>query len=289
MSVVAKTEMRSSAPGHTAEPLLGRPWLLTVLLASGVCVAYLIAVVVTWGDPAERGLYANLGMIPVGLAATLLAISASRIHADRRARWAWGLLGAGLACFWAGDFMFFVYRNVLGTSPFPSLADAGYIAYYPLAFAGLMCIRGRPATGLRRMATYLAFIVVFEAGAAAIASLFLIPTLQSSHEDLLAYALSAGYPVGDVLLLAGVAWIMIRRVQGLRWSVLLLCGGLVIGLVADVLYGYENLQGTFQSGGLSDAFYMISWVVFAWAGYREVSKQRGRQTGRRRTDRVDGH
>jgi hypothetical protein len=62
----------------TAKAVANRPWLLTILLASGLCVAYLIGVFVNWGQAADRSLYANLGMIPIGLIATILAWSASR-------------------------------------------------------------------------------------------------------------------------------------------------------------------------------------------------------------------
>jgi hypothetical protein len=52
---------------------IDRPWFLTILAATGLCAAYLVGVLMNWGDVAERSLYANLGMLPVGLAATLLA------------------------------------------------------------------------------------------------------------------------------------------------------------------------------------------------------------------------
>ena len=144
MHAAGSTEGRPSGVGRAGSALLGRPWLLTILLASGLCVAYLIGVFVNWGDAADRSLYANLGMIPIGLAATILAASASKTQADRRSQWAWRLLAAGLGCFLAGDVLFFVYQNVIGSTPFPSLADAGYLAYYPLALAGLLFFPGLP-------------------------------------------------------------------------------------------------------------------------------------------------
>jgi hypothetical protein len=288
MGVAAKTEVRASSWYQPARALLERPWFLTILLATGLCVAYLIGVVVNWDEAADRSLYANLGMIPIGLAATLLAMSASRIQPNSRSQWAWRLLGAGMTCFWAGDVLFFIYRNVLGAVPFPSLADVGYIAYYPLVFAGVLFIRGRPVRRARRVAIYTGCYVVLGFAALAVFYLLLLTTLRSSREDLLAYSLSVGYPLGDMLLLAGIAWILLRIVRGRRWSILLLCAGLAAGLVADVSYGYETIQGAFQSGGFSDAARMASWALFAWAGFLEVArKQQGRT--RRRTDRADEH
>jgi len=279
MRAMTKTEGYPSGNGAAGKTLLGRPWLLTILLASALCVAYLIGVFVNWGETGDRSLYANLGMIPIGLAATLLAASASKTQADRRSQWAWRFLGAGLACFWAGDVLFFVYQNVLGSSPFPSLADAGYLVYYPLVFAGLLYLPSLPIRTRRHAAVYLGCFALVLAGAIAILYLLLLPTLQSSRDDLLAYILSVGYPIGDLLLLVGVAWVLLRGVSGNPWSVWLLCAGLIVGLVADVLYGYQSIQGTFQSGGFSDAGYMLSWALFAWAGYAEAARTSAHSLG----------
>ena len=230
----ARIEEHAYPVAAVGESIAKRPWLLTILLVSALCLAYLVANVANWGEAADRSLYANLGMIPIGLAATILALSASKTQADRRSQWAWRLLGAGLACFWAGDVLFFAYQNVVGSSPFPSLADAGYLAYYPLIFAGLLCLPSLPASRLRQVAVSLGCSTVVIGGAVVIFYFFLLPTIQSSHDDLFAYSLSVGYPVGDLLLLAGIAWALLRRASGNPWSVWLLSAGLIVGLAADV-------------------------------------------------------
>ena len=249
----------------------GRPWLLTISLASALCIAYLTASFVHWGNAADRMLYASLGMIPIGLAATLIAMSASTTRTDSRSRWAWRLLGGGLGCFFAGDVLWFVYQNIQGTAPFPSVADAGYLAYYPLMFAGLLFLPSGRERRPRNLAMYAVCSAITLLGAGLITYLILLPTIQSSHDDLLAYVLSVGYPVGDLLLLAGVAWVLLRGVSGNRLSIGLLCAGLIVGLAADVQYGYQSIQGTFISGGLPDAAYMVSWTLFAWAGYTQAA------------------
>jgi hypothetical protein len=279
----ARTTCASSGSERTERAgltLVRRPWLLTILLASGLCVAYLIGVLANWANAADRSLYANLGMIPIGLAAAILAASASKTQADRRSQWAWRLLAVALACFLAGDVLFFVYQNILGRSAFPSPADAGYLMYYPLAFAGLLCFPSLPVARLRRAAAYLGGLIVVVAGAFIIVRLFLLPTVHSSHDEFLSYSLSVGYPLGDLLLLAGVTWALVRKMPGHRLGILLLCAGFLVGLVADVVYGYQSIQGTFQAGGFADAGYMLSWVLFGWGGYAEESRGRSAGAGR---------
>jgi hypothetical protein len=70
MNAAAKAESNPSGPGRKGRKLLGRPWLLTILLASGLCLLHLVGVFINWSDADDRSLYANLGMIPIGLAAT---------------------------------------------------------------------------------------------------------------------------------------------------------------------------------------------------------------------------
>ena len=256
-----------------------RPWLLGVSMATAVCVVYLIEVGLSWADTADRSLYANLGMIPIGVAATVIARSAALAQTDVRSRWGWRLMAAAFACFCAGDILFFVYQNILGRSPFPSVADAGYLGYYPLMLAGLILLPRRPArpTRLRLHAAGCAVLIL--GGGAAVIEWLLIPTLGEWGSDHFAYALSVGYPIGDLLLLAGVAWTLLRRIDGSRIAVTLLTVGVCAGLLADIVCGYQNVNGTSQSGGLSDALYMGSWMLYAWAAYAEATRKRARAEG----------
>ena len=252
----------------------GHPWLLGVSMASAVCVAYLVQVMLSWSSVPDRSLYANLGMIPIGFAATVVARSAALAQKDTRLQWGWRLLAAAFACFCGGDILFFVYQNVLGQSPFPSLADAGYLVYYPLLLAGLLFLPRRKEKGdrLRLRAAVCALLLL--GGGAAVVQWLLLPALSSPGDDRFAFALAIGYPLGDLLLLAGISWVLFRRIAGRRITTLLLAAGVGAGLVADLVYGYQNLNGTSQAGGLSDALYMVSWALYAWTAYSETTRLR---------------
>jgi hypothetical protein len=262
----------SKAVGRT-RAFLARPWMFTMLLVSGLCVAYLFGIIANWGNASGRLLFANLGLLPVGLTATFIAWKAAEVQSDRRSMRAWRLMAIGFAGFFVGDTLFFVYQNLLGITPFPSWADAGYLVYYPFMLAGLLsfpnAIRGR----LERLAFYLDSAIVFIGGGMVVAYFFLIPTLDSAGGGVLEYSLSVGYPFGDLLLLAGLAYLVFRsRGRGSRVSLLLLSAGLLMGMFADVVYGWENIRATSAVGGLSDVAYMWSWGLFAWAGYAALTR-----------------
>jgi hypothetical protein len=274
-TVAGRRGPRASGPGEHATTRARRhPWLLGVSLASALCVAYLIQSAFRGSDISDRSLYANLGMIPIGLAATVVARSAALAQSDARSRWGWRLIAAAFLCFCSGDVLFFVYQNILGLSPFPSLADAGYLTYYPLMLAGLLWLPRLPLRQ-RRLGLYMAgCAVLLVGGAAAVIKWLLLPTLGEWSDDHFAYALAVGYPIGDLLLLAGVSWTMLRRIAGRRATVILLTAGIGVGLLADIVYGYQNVNGTSQPGGLSDALYMGSWMLYAWGAYAEASRKR---------------
>jgi hypothetical protein len=243
-----------------------------MLLVSCLSVAYLLGIIANWGNASDRALFANLGMLPIGLTATFVAWSASTVQADPQSKRAWRLMAIGFAGFFAGDALFFVYQNLLGITPFPSWADAGYLIYYPFMFAGLLSFPNAIRGTLERLTFYLDGFTVFLGGGMVIGYFFLIPTLSSAGGGL-EYALSAGYPFGDLLLLVGLAYLVFRnRGRGSRASLLLLSTGLLVGMFADVVYGWENIQGTSAAGGLSDAGYMLSWALFAWAGYAALTR-----------------
>ena len=271
---LGNSQVRKARPlARAAMHQMARPWFLTIFAATGLCTTYLLGVLLHWGDAGERSLYSNLGMLPVGLAATLLAWSAAQSQSDTRSKRAWRLLSIGFGCFFIGDFLYFYYQNILGTTPFPSLADAAYLAYYPLVFGGLLYLSRRGRNRVRLGSLSVNLSVFMAAGGALVAYLYLLPTLGSPRDDLLAYSLSVGYPAGDLLLLAGLGALLLRRGSDhIEASLWVLGAGLIVGLGADVVFGYEGIQGALQSGGLSDAGYMVSWILFAWASYLEFAR-----------------
>jgi len=83
----------------------------------------------------------------LGSAATVVAILVG-VRVNRVARpLPWYLLAAGQLAFLGGDLLWDYYERVLHTDPFPSLADASYLAGYPLlAAAVLVFLRRRSLT-----------------------------------------------------------------------------------------------------------------------------------------------
>jgi diguanylate cyclase (GGDEF)-like protein/PAS domain S-box-containing protein len=191
------------------------------------------------------------------------AVVVGVVTARPRRRGPWLLLAAALVTFSAGDTTYDLLTGVMGQdNPFPSAADVFYLVTYPLLAAGLLgFIRCRTARGDR---TSLLDALIVTAGLTLLSWVFLIvPYVRNTDLTVLEKATSVAYPLGDVLILA----ILVRLLAGAgrRTRTIDLLGVGTAGLlVADVLYGLIQINGSWQTGTAVD----LGWVLFyaAWGG-----------------------
>ncbi|MEV0219642.1 aminotransferase class I/II-fold pyridoxal phosphate-dependent enzyme [Streptomyces sp. NPDC050704] len=199
-------------------------------------------------------------VIGLGGAAAVL----TGVHMHRPAhRWPWLLLAAGLLTFAAGD----TYYNVLegyfdASNPFPSPADACYLATYPLFAAGLFgLVRYR---WVDRDLPSLLDALIITAGLALPVWVHLVqPLTRLEGLTWQQRAISIAYPLGDVLVLAMLVRLLAPGPRsGRNRAVRLLVLGTLTLLCFDIAYGILQLNGMWQAGTLLDA----GWIVFytAW-------------------------
>ena len=252
-------------------------------------LAYLAAFV-AWvyvgaGSERERAVIADAAFLPVSLVAAFVALrsTAGAGGGDRVARcWRW--IAAGLGCVWVGDVLWFVYEVVLDTSPFPSLADAAYLAFYPCLVVGLLALPARPSVGARRMLALDAATVVL-GGAMVVWYLVIEPTLRQGDQSALVVALSLAFPVGDLLLLFAVGVVLIRRVEVARRVIWLLVIAVALFVASDIAYAHASLLGEYRSGSWTDAGWMAAQVLTALAAVFQHGGHLGRGDVGPRPDR----
>jgi diguanylate cyclase (GGDEF)-like protein/PAS domain S-box-containing protein len=172
----------------------------------------------------------------------------------------WWLLVVAVTVFAAGDTTYNVLTTILGQhNPFPSLADVFYLAMYPIAAVGLVLLIRR-RTGGRDRGSLLDALSVTTA-LALLSWIFLIdPYVRNPDLTWLERATSIAYPLGDILIMATLARLLITAGRN-RAAVLLGMGA--IGLLAsDLVYGLGQLEGSWAIG----SWYDLGWVVFyiAW-------------------------
>jgi two-component system, cell cycle response regulator len=217
--------------------------------------------------PGHRALVGDIFFYPFVAAAAWAAWRASkRCSAAPRLRSAWRLLTLAFLASFGGEIAQTVYE-ALHRKPFPSAADAFFLSFYPLMLWGLL----RFAVGRRnfseRVRLGLDLAVVAIGSSAVVLYVVLGPTVVAGSPNLLQGVFSVAYPVGDVVLLVGLASVLVREAdrsarQALRFVAL----GLLLYVVGDVMYGYISLNSTYRGGDLVDSLWVVAIAMWAVAG-----------------------
>ncbi|HEV7932351.1 MAG TPA: GGDEF domain-containing protein [Actinomadura sp.] len=196
-------------------------------------------------------------------AALVAAVVGVRINWPSRRR-AWVLFLIGLACRFVGDVIWAVLVAVLHVNPFPSVADAFYLASFPLMAFGLaLMVRSREPRGDHGAALDTAIIVT---GTAVLVSVFVIaPTITETTQDLFSRAVSTAYPVGDLVLLAVLA--RLWTTSGLVLRAYRFLGiGLLFFFAGDIGYDVIFLTtGHAPDGPWFDLSYLLAYAFLAAA------------------------
>ena len=195
------------------------------------------------------------GLLGVGAAAAVV----TGIVRNRPAHpIAWLCVALALTTFASGDITYDVETEFFHqVNPFPSLADIFYLATVPLIAVGLiMMVRARRRREGDTGATLDALIIT--SGCAVLSWIFLIqPYVDAKNITTFSEVVSIFYPLGDILILG----VLVRLVFGggiRNPSVRLLAVGAVGLLVADCIYGWIQLHGSWRVDGPTD----MGWVLF---------------------------
>jgi two-component system, sensor histidine kinase and response regulator len=216
------------------------------------------------GDPVLKVAVGDLVFNTLLLSTAALCFLRAAFFSDRRTVWI--AMGSGLALWAAGMVYWTLFIRALEDPPFPSLADALYLSFYPCAYVALALLAKRQLGDLHP-SMWLDGLVG-GLGITALAVAFVLPPIAASAEgSTAAIATNLAYPLADVLLIALVA--MIYALSGWRpergWQLIGL--GLVVFAVADSLYLYRVATDTFVEGTLLDALWPTGMVLIALAAW----------------------
>ncbi|HEY5553936.1 MAG TPA: GGDEF domain-containing protein, partial [Cellulomonas sp.] len=228
-------------------------WWRAYVLGGALVVATYLAV--------PSGLARDAVYLAVGLSSVVaVVVGVQRNRPARRAAWYW--LAAGQLCWVAGDTVYSWYNDVAGVSPYPSSADALYIAAYPLlAVCFALLIRAR--RGGRDIVGWIdASIVTVNLGLLAWVVLA-GPLVRSGAGTAISRAVGLAYPAGDVLLLAMVVRLVIgagARTMAFR----LLVGAGVLLYLADTTFSVLSARSAYE-GGAVDPLWLAAYVLWGAA------------------------
>ncbi len=186
----------------------------------------------------------------VGLA--LPVVGALRDRA--RPRLLWLALAGGVSLFFGGDLLWTLDDLVFHIAPFPSAADALYLAAYPVLAVALLAMLRRSQPGGDTGAFLDAVLVATGVGVLT-GVLVLIPALSDDSVSVLSRAIATAYPLGDLVLLVVIGQLIVtmRRPTVAGWA--LCCAQLAI-LGSDAIY-----NGLVVAGQAGDP---TPWLDVGW-------------------------
>ena len=236
-----------------------------VAVGAALYAAAFAAWVLVAGGPNRTSTFiGDAAFLPIGIAAAVMAWrAASQPALDRRTRRAWMLFGLAFSSWWCGDVIWFWFEAIRHIKPFPSAADAGYLCFYPLFIAGILSMPGAPRVLLDRFKVWLDAGTVVIGGTMAIWYLVISPTVAHHEAHWLNQVLNVAYPVGDLVLVFGVAMLLLRRPsRGMAAALRLLVCGAGLFVVADITYARLNLSNSYSGPAVPDIFWMFALTAF---------------------------
>jgi diguanylate cyclase (GGDEF)-like protein/PAS domain S-box-containing protein len=230
----------------------------------------------TWtmrqSSPAVALWVSNVGLAAVAIAAAV-ACGLTAHRRDGRVRAVWALLAASSASWGAGQLVWSWYECVLRIEgPFPSLADAGYLAAVPLAALALLRLPLGPLTLASQVRAVLDGLMIAASSLLMSWILVLGPVVRAGGESLLTQLLSLAYPVGDAVIVTLVLYVLLRRRADGRAApvpIAMIGVSLVALAVADSGFAYLQLTGSYASGSAIDMGWFLGYALLVVTARRQ--------------------
>lgn len=217
------------------------------------------------GDEKQISFLSDAMQALLSLFVVFLSWRVTRHHAiDNISRRAWRIVFVSYTTYSFGHLLWFYYSSVLKIEPFPSVADIGFWAFYPLMLWALLSFPTAETNRSDRLKFTMDVAIVALGGTLAAWHFVIRPTLEKSAPDawLMTY-LNLSYIVGDLILLLGIATVLLRRPSEInRIALLIIVFGLLNTTAADIGFAYFTLNETYHSGHWVDNFFITGIIVF---------------------------
>ena len=204
------------------------------------------------------------------LAAGLCLLRSVRVKDAERLPW--GLLSAAMLVWIFSDIYWTISFSNTDEPPSLSLADVGYLGFYPLTYAGvILLIRSRMHRTPRSV--WLDGLVGGLASASVCAAVFFQPIAAQATDAEIGYVIvNLAYPCADLLLVTLV--VCSFALSGWRpdRSWVLLGVALVMLAMSDTGYLFSTARDWYTQGGLIDVGWVLAMVLLGMSAWRRPKR-----------------
>jgi len=238
-----------------------RGWIYLTRAAAAVGLIGFAVFTVAAPDDSHLSSFFNV-WVYTGLMVFACVIAGSRAASVQRERAAWIAITLALVSWTFGE----TWYAALKPETYPSVADVGYIGFYPLVYVGIVLIlrsRARAIGGTLWLDGMTAALGAAALGAAVLVEL----VLESTEGSVATVVTKLAYPLGDLLLLSAVFGVfsLTGWRPGRRW--LLLGLGMFATATADAVYLFQSAEGTYLEGTWIDVLWPAAMLLVASAAW----------------------
>ena len=253
------------------------PRRLGIAFAALSAVWLVYAAITVTGTAAEVEL-AGTALVDIMYAGLLLGaglLCLTRALVNREERRVWAAFGAGLTLWSFGDIWWLAFFAQSDEVPYPSLADAFWLASYPpMAYGLWRLIALRVSWRALGTAAWVDGAIAAVAGCAVFAATLLAgPLAAAAKGEPMTFATNLAYPIGDLILL-GVA---LAALSATGWrpgrAIGLIAAGLLLRALTDFVYLDQITRGTYEGGILDTGWPAASLLVAAAAFVRPTTSR----------------
>jgi diguanylate cyclase (GGDEF)-like protein/PAS domain S-box-containing protein len=198
----------------------------------------------------------------VVLASACFAVLFGTVRNRPPSPWPWTFLALGLTLTLCGETVW-VYDDMLAERPFPSIADAFFLAAYPayaLAVRGLL----RERASKRDVFALLDALIVLVAVSLLSWTFLMRPVLDDSLLSTIDKVVTVAYPILGLMLVAVLAPLLFA--VGMRskalWGVAV---AMCLQILTNAACAWQSVNGSFGEGTIVDIGWMLTWLIIGTA------------------------
>ena len=236
------------------------------LLTAGLVALYLLSTVFRH-HPSTISFYDGwVGNLAYLGCAVLAGLRAALLRDRQRAGWT--AMALALALFAAGNLAWTTYVQFMDPVPFPSLQDALFLPFYPVAYVAIVLLARDTLPRRGAQAIWLDGLIAALGVAALLAVTTITRIVRANTGDWGDRVTNFSYPLGALVLITML--VVVFAVHGWRpdrrwWA---LGGGLALFAVADSVYSIQALEETYVTGTVLDSVWMIGTLLMATAAWQ---------------------
>jgi len=236
-----------------------------VILSAVIVLLHLTLVVLSKSDESLLQIEDGFVTIISGLATAALFYAA---HLSvGRVRKAWIMIAIAMLFNTLGDLSWSVVETVLHQNPFPSVADIGYLMFYPLFALGIFLLPDVPFSSREKIKIMLDAAIVIVSFSLIFWVLLIDPIVISIEVFNLEAIVSLAYPIMDLLLFIALIELLFRKIDTRsQGPIIILALGIATLILTDAIFSIQIQQESFISGSILDSGWVVSYLLFGLAG-----------------------